>query len=101
MKGKKCAAGGSVGLKTFYAGADSHVADEAEEKKKGGRVKKAAGGAITTGKDLGSISGGKSRLNLGRPGRKVGGRVGATTAPLSSAAGSTNAPGRTASETGG
>lgn len=35
--------------------------------------------------EIGKIDGGKSRMNLGRPGRKRGGRVGADTSPLSSA----------------
>ena len=73
-----------------YAGGDSNVVKAAKERKKGGRV----------GKDVGEIKGGKSRLRLDRPGRKSGGRVGSNSSPLTSAANTSNAPGRDASECG-
>lgn len=67
---------------TVYAGKGSKVIDEAKEKKKGG--------AVCAKKDGGKVDGGVSRLRLDRPGRKMGGRVGADKSPLSSAASSTN-----------
>ncbi|WP_155773393.1 hypothetical protein [Rhizobium leguminosarum] len=63
--------------KKVYAGADSNVVKEAEERKDGGRVKK---------KEMGKVDGKMSKMRLDRPGRKSGGRVGADTSPLSSAA---------------
>lgn len=73
MKGRKnCkATGGGV----FYAGAGSKVAREAEERKKGGRVKEAE-----------KVMGPKPRHRLDRPGRKSGGAVGADKTPLTTAA---------------
>lgn len=59
-----------------YAGAGSNVIKEAEERKRGGRVKK----------DMGKVEGKMSKMRLDRPGRKMGGRVGADCSPLSSAA---------------
>lgn len=61
-----------------YAGKDSDVKKEAEEKAKGGRikVKRAAGGPV---------AGKKTKMRLDRPGRKRGGGVGADKHPLTSA----------------
>lgn len=85
MKGRKdCkrASGGVVpkdeSTKDVYAGADSNVRKEADERKDGGRVKKK--------KEMGKVEGKKSKMRLDRPGRKSGGRVGADSSPLSSAA---------------
>lgn len=84
MKGRKSrAAGGMVEKdrdetpKETYAGAGSNVIKEAEERKKGGRVKK----------EMGKVEGKMAKMRLDRPGRKMGGRVGADKSPLSSAAG--------------
>ena len=83
MKGRKNhRAGGGVVEKEeapreVYAGAGSNVVKEAEERKRGGRVKK----------EVGKIEKSKmSKMRLDRPGRKMGGRVGAEKSPLSSAA---------------
>ncbi|MBN9433994.1 MAG: hypothetical protein J0I45_16305 [Bosea sp.] len=62
--------------KDVYAGAESNVVKEAKERKHGGPVEKKGE----------KIEGGKTRMRLDRPGRKMGGRVGADAAPLSSAA---------------
>ena len=70
-----------------YAGAESNVRKEADERKSGGRVKRKEGG---------KVEGKMSKMRLDRPGRKAGGRVGADKSPLSSAATMTNPPGRTA-----
>lgn len=82
MKGRKCRAAGGVvdkdeAPKDVYAGRDSNVVKEADERKSGGRVKK---------KDMGKPEGKMSKMRLDRPGRKSGGRVGADKSPLSSAA---------------
>jgi hypothetical protein len=71
MKGKKRASGGKLPL---IAAGNPNVIKEAQEKKKGGKVK-----------DVGHMAGGKSRHRLDRPGRKSGGRVGADKSPLSTA----------------
>lgn len=54
-----------------YSGGGSEVLKEAKERKFGGRLK---------------AEGAPAKMQLGRPGRKRGGRVGADKAPLSSAA---------------
>lgn len=54
-----------------YAGGNSKVAKEAKERKRGGKVE---------------VEGKKAKMHLGRPGRKVGGRIGANKMPLSTAA---------------
>jgi len=82
MKGKMKRAGGGVvpkdeSPKKVYAGADSNVVKEADERKDGGRVKK---------KETGKVEGKMSKMRLDRPGRKAGGRVGADRSPLSEAA---------------
>ena len=61
--------------------------DKGDEKKHGGRAKhhgkhRATGGKVTA---LGLMTGGAVRPRLDRPGRKMGGRVGADRSPLSSA----------------
>ena len=65
---KKGKASGGIAM----AGGNPEVVKEAEEKKRGGKA-------------MGKVMGGKSRMRLDKPGRKVGGRVGADRSPLSSA----------------
>ena len=63
-----------------------------DEKKHGGRAKKrAAGGKVEPGKSIGLMTGGVVRPRMDRPGRKMGGRVGADRSPLSSAHNTTSA----------
>jgi hypothetical protein len=86
MKGKMKRAGGGVvpkdeSPKEVYAGAGSNVVKEADERKDGGRVKKKEGG---------KVEGKKAKMRLDRPGRKMGGRVGADRSPLSEAARTTD-----------
>jgi hypothetical protein len=59
-----------------YAGGDSTVAKDAKERKRGGKVKD----------EKHHVDGKKPKMHLGRPGRKMGGRIGCDKAPLSSAA---------------
>jgi len=59
----------------------SNVNDEAEERKRGGKV-------------AGEVKGMKAKASMGRMPRKSGGRTGSNMNPLSSAAKGTNAPGR-------
>jgi hypothetical protein len=75
------------GVEAYQGGGDRAVEEEAEEKKHGGRAKhhpKRAKG--------GHVEGHKPKHHMGRkaPGRKRGGRVGADTAPLTSAHGTTS-----------
>lgn len=63
--------GGRIGMKVS---GNPDVFKEAEEKKKGGAVKKSM-----------HMDGHKSKHRMDRPGRKSGGRVGANKAPLSTA----------------
>lgn len=79
MKGKKHHKGGGA----VNAGGNPYVEKEAEkpegereDRKHGGKVKRARGG---------KIEGHAAKHHLGKPGRKRGGRVGADLAPLSSA----------------
>jgi len=65
-----------------YDAQGSNVEKEAEEKKRGGRVKKKAGG---------SIQGAPANMHLGRAHRAKGGRTGSDKSPLTSAA-KTEAP---------
>jgi hypothetical protein len=88
MKGRKHRAAGGVvdrdeSPKEVYSGSGSNVVKEAEERKRGGRVKDKP-------KEMGKIEGKMSKMRLDRPGRKMGGRVGADKSPLSSAAGGEN-----------
>jgi hypothetical protein len=80
----KKADGGRTGMKVS---GNPDVFKEAEDKKKGGKVKRATGGKV-----LGSVTGGNVRPRLDRPGRKSGGRVGANTSPLSTAHGTVSPP---------
>lgn len=96
MKGRKHhASGGEVetGRKDYDADLatknqrytyQSNVDDEAEERKKGGRVKK----------HVGHVMGAMAKAHAGRKPRKNGGRTGSNMNPLSSAASGTPAPGR-------
>jgi len=77
MKGKKKADGGRTNMKVS---GNPDVFKEAEERKKGGRAKRAAGGKV-----IGLMTGGGVRPRLDRPGRKSGGGVGANKSPLSTA----------------
>jgi len=94
MKGTKRAMGGVVDKdpspKDVYAGKDSNVVKEADERKRGGPVRKK--------KEMGKVEGKMSKMRLDRPGRKSGGRVGADKSPLSSAATTDNASDQTESE---
>jgi len=89
----KKAGGGRTGL---VASGNPDVIKEAEGKedyakgdlkKHGGRTKKrAAGGKVAApGKTIGLMTGGAVRPRGDRPGRKMGGRVGADRSPLSTA----------------
>lgn len=71
----KRAKGGEV---NWYAGKDTNVAKEAEEKKHGGKVHKRKKG--------GEVEGHHSKHRLDKPGRKRGGAIGADQKPLSTAA---------------
>lgn len=75
--------GGSV----MKVSGNPNVFKEADERKKGGKVKKRA----TGGQVLGLMTGGAVRPRLDKPGRKAGGRVGADKSPLSSAHKTTSA----------
>lgn len=74
------------------------VFKEAEERKKGGKCKRAAGGSVSgvgaapATKTIGRMSGGAVKARLDRPGRKRGGAVGANTSPLSTAHNTCSAP---------
>lgn len=69
------------GKADFYAGGESNVAKEAEEKKRGGKVHMKKRG----GKEMGHMEGHHAKKRMDRPGRKRGGGVGADMKPLSSA----------------
>jgi len=71
---KKKASGGMVDMNggREKGGGNPAVIKEAEERKKGGKVK---------------MAGAKAKHRLDKPGRKTGGRVGADRSPLSSAHG--------------
>ena len=73
MDGAKESTGSAKTQRYTY---QSNVEDEAEEKKRGGRVKKAAGG---------KVEGDKPKDRLDRPKRASGGRVGSDKSPFSSA----------------
>lgn len=66
--------------------------DKGDERKHGGRTKRATGGKVA-GKVVGLMTGGAVRPRLDRPGRKMGGRVGADRNPLSSAHSSASSAG--------
>lgn len=91
MKGRSKRASGGVnemaqdsGKKNMRYTYQSNVNDEAEERKRGGKT-------------IGKLAGDKAKMNAGRKPRKSGGRTGSNSNPLSSAAGSTPAPGRNVS----
>ena len=63
---------------------ESHVNDEAEERKRGGKA-------------VGKVKGHKGKAHMGRAPRKSGGRTGSNARPLSSASKGTPAPGRNVS----
>ena len=65
-----------------YAGAGSHVAKEAKEKKHGGRAKRKHGGHL---KHVGHVEGHAAKKRADRPARKHGGKTGSNMNPLSSA----------------
>jgi hypothetical protein len=73
--------------------AKNHVAEEAEEKKHGGRAKRKRGGHVhhehksnlKYAKHLGHIEGEAHKTHAGRRPRKAGGRAGSNFSPLSSA----------------
>lgn len=73
MKGKKRSGGGAMKVS-----GNPNVFKEAAERKDGGKVE-------SKGKVLGLMTGGGVRPRLDRPGRKLGGRVGADKSPLSTA----------------
>lgn len=81
MKARHKKAHKAHGGEVFYSGGESNVAKEANEKKRGGKVK--AHKAM-------KAEGGSAMSRLDRKGRKTGGRVGADKSPLSSAHGSTS-----------
>ena len=94
MKAKKRASGGKVDL---VSGNPNVIAEARAKRKDGGKVvKKNAGGKI-----VGLMSGGAVKQRMDRPGRKMGGRVGANTAPLSTAHNTTSAPSTPKSQQGG
>lgn len=75
---------------TMRGPGNPNVFKEAEERKKGGKVKRAAGGAVAgvadpVTKTIGRMSGGAVKARMDRPGRKKGGRVGSNNMPLSTA----------------
>lgn len=78
------AKGGGIAV----AGGNPDVIHEAEEKKRGGKA-------------MGKVHGHHPKHRLDRPGRKRGGRVGANTAPLSTAHSSTAADTEPKSQAGG
>ena len=85
--------GGRIGMKVS---GNPDVFEEADEKKHGGKVKKKHGGKV-----VGLMTGGAVKPRLDRPGRKMGGRVGADKAPLSSAHKSSSAEKNPVSQEGG
>jgi hypothetical protein len=86
MKGRTKRETGGVVAKNkkpemVYAGADSNVAKEADEYKRGGKA-------------VGKVKGEKGKAHMGRAPRKSGGRTGSNMNPLSSAHAGTQAKGR-------
>jgi hypothetical protein len=81
--------GGSTGKIGSYAKSNPKVLAEAHDKSEGAVLsaqasKSPMATAATSG--AGAVGGKKSMMRLDRPGRKMGGRVGADCSPLSSAA---------------
>jgi hypothetical protein len=101
----KKAEGGRTNMKVS---GNPDVFKEASDRKKGGKCR-ATGGGVGTGvgaaapatKSVGRMTGGAVKARMDRPGRKVGGRVGANTSPLSTAHGTCSAPSQPASSGGG
>ncbi len=85
----------SGGRTNMWVSGNPDVKEEAEEKKRGGKVKRAFGGKV-----LGLMTGGGVRPRLDRPGRKRGGAVGADRSPLSSAHKTSGAPSTPSTEGG-
>lgn len=84
----KRASGGGIGevgkvKEESYAGTGSDVEKEAE-RKRGGRMKRARGGAVHKREPM-MVEGHKGGHRLDRPGRKRGGAVGADSKPFTSA----------------
>lgn len=75
----KKADGGRINMKVS---GNPDVFKEAEDRKKGGKVKRATGGKV-----IGLMTGGGVKARMDRPRRQSGGRVGANKAPLSTAHG--------------
>jgi hypothetical protein len=85
----------SSSKKAMVVSGNPNVLKEAKDtdtsgRKKGGRVVARKDGGKVAPKIIGLMTGGAVRPRLDRPGRKVGGRVGADKSPLSSAHGSTS-----------
>jgi hypothetical protein len=97
MKGKRAhkSTGGvddadeDVKDKTPDRSAPNNIAKEAEEKKRGGRAKKAHGGKM-----IGKVGGEKAAKHAGRKPRKSGGRTGSENNPLTSSHSGTTPAGR-------
>ena len=70
------------GNKNVIAEADEDTTGEDDHRKKGGAVKRKKGGKV-----VGLMTGGPVRSRGDRPGRKMGGAVGANRSPLSTAHG--------------
>lgn len=85
--------GGGTGMKVS---GNPNVFKEAAAKKRGGKCRATGGGvgvaAAPATTSIGRMSGGAVKARMDRPGRKVGGRVGANTSPLSTAHGTCAAP---------
>src|ERR1700689_4507275 len=75
--------------KTPDRSSPNNIAKEADEKKRGGRAKKARGGKMG-----GKPEGEKAMARADRKPRKSGGRTGSDGSPFSSARKGTNPPGR-------
>jgi hypothetical protein len=67
----------------------NNIQKEADEKKHGGRAKKASGGKM-----VGKVEGKMGAMHAGRKPRKSGGRTGSDSNPLTSSHSGTPAPGR-------
>lgn len=76
--------------------ANDEIGKEAEERKSGGRAKKATGGraARKHGGKMVEMKGEKAKMHAGRMPRKSGGRTGSDSSPFSSARKGTAPPGR-------
>lgn len=62
------------------------IDDAAEERKKGGRAKRKAGGEVRPEKHIGNVRGEEANRHAGKMPRQSGGRANSTDNPLSSAA---------------